>query len=436
MSNANEYTNPTSVEVNKVLSFYKIGNYENAYINCKNLITKYPNSPLLYNLSGVINTDKKVFQEAIFNYLSAIRIEPNYAQVYNNLGVLLKKLGEINTSIISYLKAINLKPNYIQAYNNLGLAYFDSNEIKKAQLVFLKALRFDYDNDISNFNLGTIYYNQKKLNKAEIYFKKAIKSNPKYTEAYYNLAIIYHDQNKLKLAEKYYKNTLVSDPTFFEAEHILNSISGKTTKFAPRRYVENLFDNYAQNFEKSLIENLNYKTPKIIKEIILNDNKKKIDTILDLGCGTGLIGLELQKHANYIDGIDLSKSMLEKAHNKGIYNKLFHEDIEHYLSYKNLDYEYFIASDVFVYIGDLSNIFKLIRSRNKRNGILIFSTEHNNKKDFFLTNKGRYSHSKNYIENLCKKFDYTLLNFQKTKLRKEHTNYIIGGIYHLKFTKE
>ena len=34
---------------------------------------------------------------------------------------------------------------------------------------------------------------------------------------------------------------------------------------------------------------------------------------------------------------------------------------------------------------------------------------------------------------LCKKFDYKLLNFKKTRLRKEKSDFLLGGLYILEF---
>ena len=429
----NKSSSPSSVEVNQILNLQKEGYLIKAYEECKKLINKHPQSELLYNIAGVIKSDKKEFDKALLSYLFALKINPNYAQVYNNLGVLLKKLGEFNTSILSYIRAINLKPNYVQAYNNLGLAYLEKNETNKALTVFLKALNSDFNNENSNFNIGTVYYKKKNFKEAEIYFKNAISLNPKFTEAYYNLGIIYHDQNKLNLAKKYYQDTLKLDPKFSEAEHILNSISGKTSKFAPREYVEKLFDNYANEFDNSLLNDLNYKTPKIIKKIILNDKNNKSGSVLDLGCGTGLMGEELKLNFHYIDGVDLSKLMIEKAYEKKIYRNLFHEEIERHLNGTILDYDYFVAADVFVYIGDLSNIFRIIKNKNKRKGRLIFSTEHCDREEYALTNKGRYTHSRKYIENLCKRFGYNIIFFDKFQIRKDNDINIIGGLYHLEF---
>jgi len=66
----------------------------------------------------------------------------------------------------------------------------------------------------------------------------------------------------------------------------------------------------------------NYTGPKesvnIFKKYALNKNIK----ILDAGCGTGLVGVELKKY-NYlnIDGADLSKKLLDLVP-KGYYKKL------------------------------------------------------------------------------------------------------------------
>ena len=70
----------------------------------------------------------------------------------------------------------------------------------------------------------------------------------------------------------------------------------------------------------------NYTGPKesvnVFKKYALNKNIK----ILDAGCGTGLVGVELKKY-NYlnIDGADLSKKLLDLVP-KGYYKKLEQTD--------------------------------------------------------------------------------------------------------------
>jgi len=168
---------------------------------------------------------------------------------------------------------------------------------------------------------------------------------------------------------------------------------------------------------------------KIIKYYKLSPGSK----VLDIGCGTGLTGIELREFCQTLEGIDLSKFMLEKARFKKVYDKLGHTDITEYLSAADLDFDYYVSTDVFVYVGDLTEIFRLIKGRNKRSGKLVFSTEHIEGDGFILETSGRYSHSKKYIESLCQKFDYRISHFEKADLRKEKNKFLTGGLYLLDF---
>ena len=58
---------------------------------------------------------------------------------------------------------------------------------------------------------------------------------------------------------------------------------------------KNLFDNYANGFDKSLIDELHYNAPKIVSNAITNNfQNKSLGSVLDLGCGTGLFGEEIR----------------------------------------------------------------------------------------------------------------------------------------------
>ena len=81
----------------------------------------------------------------------------------------------------------------------------------------------------------------------------------------------------------------------------------------------------------------------------------------------------------------------------------------------------------------MSEIFPLIKSRNKKIGKLVFTTEHRKGDSFYLEKSGRYSHSRDYIERLCKEFNYSISHFSKPKLRKEGEGYLESGIYILDF---
>ena len=153
-----------------------------------------------------------------------------------------------------------------------------------------------------------------------------------------------------------------------------------------------------------------------------------------MGCGTGLVGLALGNGSyKRLDGVDVSKKMLEKASAKNIYTDLFHSDIVEYLKGTKLKYQLFIAADVFIYIGDLKEVFSLIKQNNENGGLIIFSTEHYSKSGYKLMDTGRFAHSKSYIETLSSNFNFKEIYYKTFDLRIEKNNIVLGGIYCLKF---
>ena len=65
-----------------------------------------------------------------------------------------------------------------------------------------------------------------------------------------------------------YKKAIELKPDYDEAKHLLAALTGLTTNAPPRKYIEDLFDNYAINFEDSLLNKLEYNVPKKIDAAI------------------------------------------------------------------------------------------------------------------------------------------------------------------------
>ena len=397
-----------------------------------NLSFLEPSQEQLNNLIKYYHTGQYVAVEKLS--IAITQEFPEHPFAWKVLGAALKQMGKINESLIASQKSAQLKPQDAEAHNNLGVVLNELGRLDEAEISCKKAITLKPDYAEAHYNLGVALNGLGRLDEAEISYKKAITLKPDYAEAHNNLGGLLVILNKLVEAKTCFKKAVEFKPDYAEAKHLLSALTEHTTNSAPRKYVETLFDNYAMNFEHSLINKLEYKTPNKIAEMIVAKNPNiQLGSVLDLGCGTGLIGDKIKKYCSNLEGIDLSKSMLEKASAKNIYDKLEHKDIVEYLSTEDLDFNYFISSDVLVYVGELSEIFKLIKSRNKLKGNFIFSTEHTDRDGFFLEQTGRYSHSKKYIESLCNKFGYKLSHFETINLRKNNNKFIIGGLYFLDF---
>ncbi len=339
------------------------------------------------------------------------------AQQYESI---LQKYPQ-NKQAIAGLKALQQPDPIVKAANRQTfqaqidglIALYNQGKLKQA-LEAGEALEKQFPNTpyIPNL-LGVVNTGLGRLEQAVAGFEKALAIKPDYAAAYNNMGGALMDKAEPDAAIESFKMALKIKPDYANPKHLIAALTGSTTATAPRVYVESLFDNYAFRFDTSLVQKLNYKIPEALAQIILtNKTGSSLGPILDLGCGTGLAGVARQKN---------------------IYDRLIHIDLIEYLSSADLDFDYFVSTDVFVYIGELSDVFHLIKSRNKRAGRLAFSTEHTEKEGYFLETSGRYSHSKAYIEELCEKFEYKISHFSTTKLRKEKKSYLTGGLYLLDF---
>ena len=126
----------------------------------------------------------------------------------------------------------------------------------------------------------------------------------------------------------------------------------------PRAYVARLFDDYAQRFDRHLVEELAYRGPALIAAAIdAAAPGRRFARALDLGCGTGLAGAPLRARVERLEGVDLSPAMLAKARERGLYDALEAADIVDHLRRFGAAFDLIVAADALAYCGDLQPVF-------------------------------------------------------------------------------
>ena len=91
----------------------------------------------------------------------------------------------------------------------------------------------------------------------------------------------------------------------------------------PDAYVATLFDQHADDFDDILVERLRYCVPLQLRELLRNHGIEKLGRVLDLGCGTGLVGLALADCAEHLTGVDLSERIVELAFDREVYDDIY-----------------------------------------------------------------------------------------------------------------
>jgi predicted TPR repeat methyltransferase len=194
----------------------------------------------------------------------------------------------------------------------------------------------------------------------------------------------------------------------------------------PSAFVELLFDQYADGFDKSLAEKLGYRVPDLLADAILRLHPQRFELARDLGCGTGLMGVRLRHFADRLEGFDISAEMLRKARHKNVYDLLEKADLQSlqpFPTYANL----VTAADVFMYLGALDGMFAAVAAMQDRGGLFAFSVEHHaGPEDFVLLESRRYAHARHYLERLLTLHDYEVLSIGVHVIRMDRNSPIDG----------
>lgn len=266
--------------------------------------------------------------------------------------------------------------------------------------------------------------------KAKTLLKRAIRHYPNDHNFPQSLGLLYSRENKLNLSANYYRRAMQLCPDSVELKHFYDAASRNTTKLAPREYIVSLFDRYAPNFEHSLVERLDY-TGHITVAAAVKQHvsaPEALDNVIDIGCGTGLVGAELLQHfkITHLAGVDLSPKMLEVASEKKIYHSLHNADLLEYLSKREEPTDLIISSDVMIYLGDLEPLIEQCYRILKPGGFYAFNIEMLKWGNYRLSTTGRYQHSLQYIKSVYKRCHFSKMYSQTIELRKESGNMVAG----------
>lgn len=262
-------------------------------------------------------------------------------------------------------------------------------------------------------------------------YAAAVAVEPDSKDAVWRLADAWHYATDWGQAARWYRRYLELAPGDPEATHMLASLGAADMPArAGDAYVRGLFDNFASDFDRLLVDELYYKAPDHIYDEVMPLLPPGAGglNILDLGCGTGLAGVKFRPLARYLTGIDLSREMIKKARARRIYDSLRADDITRALRHSRARYDLVVASDVLVYFGDLDEIFHAVAAVLAEGGMFAFSVETWEEPGFALTESGRYAHNPDYVEQVAAQCGLTELSGQDMVLRLESGQPVDGYV--------
>jgi len=367
---------------------------ENIYCT---LLELMPDSSLLHYNIGLLYYETEGFEKALSHFSTAKNIVPSDPDILFNYALCQKKLGLFEDAVMSFQLFTNLCPDDSDGFYNLGNCYREQDELEKTVIAYRRALQIDPDHLSANKNLAYIYQ-------------------------------LLDDSNE---AIVLYEHILSLEPDNAQVKHMIAAITGENVAQAPSEYIREVFDNYSETFEKNLLEELQYTVPASLRDGVdrLNHTSKSFCKCIDLGCGTGLAGIEFYERCEHLTGIDISEKMIEKARSKNIYNVLEVVEAISFLKTRKEEYDLVIAADFMTYTGDLNPIFKAVSSAATEQALFCFSTENSDQSDFNLRATGRFAHARRYIIETAAKHMWKCVDTVEAGLRKEKADWVEGTLY-------
>ena len=367
--------------------------------------------------------------DAIASYEHALRIDPAGCDAASGRAIAFNDLGLFESALLSAEHALARRPKHLDAWAARGNALFGMGRFSDALDCFERAAAIGGERaDLAAWRGGA----QTKLGQ----FTQALASldaslalRPDHAGTALRRAHALDALNRKPEAIEAFRHALALGADAGQVEFALAALGERSAPAAaPAAYVTALFDQYAGHFDAHLVDTLAYRTPQLIADALARSGAEKNLDVADLGCGTGLCGEVLRPMAARMAGVDLSPAMLEQARRRGLYDVLACADIAAWLAQHAHAFDLIVAADVFVYIGDLTDVFALARQALRPGGRFCFSVELAGSGDFFLQHSRRYAHGAAYVRKLAAANGFTVINAGTAALRRDRDADISGEV--------
>ncbi|WP_029350685.1 methyltransferase domain-containing protein [Bosea sp. 117] len=167
-------------------------------------------------------------------------------------------------------------------------------------------------------------------------------------------------------------------------------------------YVRTLFDQYAARFDDALAR-LGYRGPELVAGALeavcaAQGRPFHFEAGLDLGCGTGLVGVALASQVERLEGVDLSPNMVALAQARGVYAALEAGDMVDFLRAREGGVaDLVVAGDAFCYLDALDPILTESHRVLRAGGLVAFTVETHGGEGVILRDTLRYAHGEAYV---------------------------------------
>ncbi len=377
---------------------------------------------------GVQAAEAGRLRDALHSFEAALALAPGRPSVLVNLGITLFRLGWHTEALAPLRQAVAVDAS-ADAWAYLGLTEEALGQWQPAAQALRRALELAPTQAGLWLSLARSLLHLNQVQQALQAFDQAIATGPELAPAWSERGSLLRELGRLPEAAQCFERALAlgADPALHA--YYLASVRGEGAPAKPpRQYVETLFDTYAEDFQQHLVGQLGYQAHQTLLRPLLQPGRRYA-SVLDMGCGSGLCGQLVKPQADAVDGVDLSQAMLAQARLCGAYRELVHADIAAYLAHAQRSDDLVLAADVFIYVGEVEEVFAAVRRLLRPGGCFAFSVElASDAHDVQLLPSLRYAHSEGYVRRLAQAHGFQVRDLFTAPLRHEQGE-PLSGLY-------
>jgi predicted TPR repeat methyltransferase len=244
----------------------------------------------------------------------------------------------------------------------------------------------------------------------------------------YDLAELAFNLGRREDARTAYEKYMLLKPEDAEIKHLLGVLRDEP---APPRMpdvcVVQIYHGFSSSFESRLLDDLNYCGPQRLRQAIesVMGDRQNLAT-LDIGCGTGLAGVQLKPRAGLLVGVDLSPEMIALARARNLYDRLEVAEITDCLGGCQERFDLIVACDCLIYFGDLRQVTEPAARLLTPDGVFAFTLERGARYPYHLADSGRYTHHPDHVREAAAAAGLTVARMDTDFLRKEYGEDVTG----------
>jgi predicted TPR repeat methyltransferase len=408
------------------------------------------------------------FDEAETAFRAAVLYDPSYADAHRNLGELLQERGKLEEASESFESVLRITGKSPPAglWMRLGAVRWKLGDSAGALSAFERSVAESPDSAEAHYNMGSAQLELGRFAEAVRSAREAQRLRAGFPEAltlcaaglaaqgaaeagaellqqstspeevpsahrYLSIAIRLMSSRLFAPARDCLERVVREQPAEVMARHLLSALSGANPDHPVDGYVRRLFDASAATFDRELVAKLRYAIPGEMVTALRGVARAPDPpwNVLDLGCGTGLVGVEIAPYSGRLTGVDLAPNMVELARTRNLYTELQCADLMAALSQAPAsDYDVVTAADVFIYVGKLDAVIPAIRRVLPPGGLFACSVEATDTMGFQLGVMGRYAHSAGYLRQLAAEHRFEIERLVRTCIRSEHRRPVDGWL--------